>query len=288
VYNNLLEVQEWQSGGATTATKYAYDGAHEWAELSGTNALNVRDLYGPSAILARTVSAGLTNAGVAWYFVDQQGSTTDLIGATSPTYVSNHSSYDGYGNETDTSASVVDQHGYAGYFTDRIVHLDHAGMRWYSPTTGTWTSIDPIGFAAGQSNLSEYAANDPTNGTDPSGLEMVDNRARIAAAYQQNMRNMNVYGAQYGHGNAFSQEQIDAVPAWVMTHLGVSDNTPQQMPRDYRLEQDFGLWGAFADGMTDGLYILENAATFHQIQELNDHVNQSIQQNGGVYRMALT
>jgi hypothetical protein len=29
---------------------------------------------------------------------------------------------------------------------------------------------DPAGFAAGQSNLYEYVGNDPTNGTDPSGL----------------------------------------------------------------------------------------------------------------------
>ncbi len=170
VYNNLLEVQEWQSGGATTATKYAYDGTNEWAELNGSGSLNVRDLYGPGGVLARTVAAGLANAGVNWYLADRLGSTVDIIGATSAAYVLNHSNYDGYGNETDTSATVADHHGYASYFSDGIIHLDLAGVRVYSPATGEWQELDPEGFAAGQANLSEYVANDPTNATDPSGL----------------------------------------------------------------------------------------------------------------------
>jgi RHS repeat-associated protein len=172
VYNNLLKVQEWHTGGATTVTQYAYDGTHEWAEQSGTNALQVRDLYYGGQVLARTVSVVQPNAGVSWYFEDRLGSTTDIIGASSAAYVVNHATYDGYGNETDTNVAVVDQHGYAAGFTDRLVQFDHFGWRWYNPATGTWTSVDPEGFAAGQANLSQYVANDPTNATDPSGLEV--------------------------------------------------------------------------------------------------------------------
>jgi uncharacterized protein RhaS with RHS repeats len=31
--------------------------------------------------------------------------------------------------------------------------------------------VDPLGFAAGQENLYQYVGNDPTNATDPIGLE---------------------------------------------------------------------------------------------------------------------
>jgi hypothetical protein len=40
----------------------------------------------------------------------------------------------------------------------------------YDPTTATWPTEDPDGFAAGDDNLERYAGNDPANATDPSGL----------------------------------------------------------------------------------------------------------------------
>jgi len=178
VYNNLLKVSEWQSGGATTTTQYAYDGTQEWAEFSGGGTLNVRDLYGVADIVARTVSAGLPNAGVSWYFVDIRGSTRDIIGASSPTYVLNHSGYDAWGNEADTNAGVTDQHGYASYFTDKLTRLDQTIGRWYNPAAGTFIQPDPSGFGGGDVNLGRYVVNNPTNYTDPSGLDGVDNRDR--------------------------------------------------------------------------------------------------------------
>ncbi len=40
----------------------------------------------------------------------------------------------------------------------------------YDPTMGRWISPDPIGFHAGDEDLYRYVFNNPTNGTDPSGL----------------------------------------------------------------------------------------------------------------------
>ncbi|MDW8244744.1 MAG: RHS repeat-associated core domain-containing protein, partial [Thermogemmata sp.] len=42
--------------------------------------------------------------------------------------------------------------------------------RDYSPTLGRWTSLDPIGYEAGDVNLYRFVFNAPTIYTDPSGL----------------------------------------------------------------------------------------------------------------------
>jgi RHS repeat-associated protein len=42
--------------------------------------------------------------------------------------------------------------------------------RYLDPTTGRWTTQDPIGFAAGDANLYRYVGNTPTLLVDPSGL----------------------------------------------------------------------------------------------------------------------
>jgi hypothetical protein len=41
----------------------------------------------------------------------------------------------------------------------------------FDPSQGRWLSEDPIGFSAGDANLFRYVVNDPTNATDPSGLQ---------------------------------------------------------------------------------------------------------------------
>lgn len=52
----------------------------------------------------------------------------------------------------------------------------------YDPTNGVWVSEDPIGFEAGDDNLTRYVGNDPTNATDPSGLqELLDSKSTDAA-----------------------------------------------------------------------------------------------------------
>jgi RHS repeat-associated protein len=45
--------------------------------------------------------------------------------------------------------------------------------RYLDPTTGRWTSLDPIGYEAGDVNLYRYVQNIPTLFTDPLGLEWV-------------------------------------------------------------------------------------------------------------------
>ena len=43
--------------------------------------------------------------------------------------------------------------------------------RWYDAAIGQWLSEDPIGFRAGDANLSRYLKNKPLTLRDPSGLQ---------------------------------------------------------------------------------------------------------------------
>jgi uncharacterized protein RhaS with RHS repeats len=43
----------------------------------------------------------------------------------------------------------------------------------YDPKIGRWISEDPLGFAAEDPNLYRYVLNNPTDLTDPSGLQPV-------------------------------------------------------------------------------------------------------------------
>ena len=47
--------------------------------------------------------------------------------------------------------------------------LQYNRARYYDPTTGRWTTEDPLGFAAGDTNLYRYVGDNPTNRVDPSG-----------------------------------------------------------------------------------------------------------------------
>ena len=56
---------------------------------------------------------------------------------------------------------------------ENLTKLVKFGARYYDPEAGRWTSKDPILFDGGDSNIYGYAANDPVNKIDPSGLSYV-------------------------------------------------------------------------------------------------------------------
>jgi RHS repeat-associated protein len=60
--------------------------------------------------------------------------------------------------------------GFAGGLLDRDTQLVRFGARDYDPTTGRWTSKDPLVFAANDTNLYGYVQSDPVNRIDPAGL----------------------------------------------------------------------------------------------------------------------
>jgi RHS repeat-associated protein len=169
VYDALdhrIETDETVSG-TETKTWTVYDGVNAYADFSGSGVLQQRYLYGPAVheILAR-VSAGGT---VSWYLADKLGSVTDIVNTSGA--VLDHIAYDSYGNVTSQSnASNGDRFQFAGMQSDSATGLNYDQARWYSATTGRFSTEDPIEFGGLDSNLYRYTRNDSINYLDNTGF----------------------------------------------------------------------------------------------------------------------
>ncbi len=192
------------SGGGQTWTVYngTDPDALPYADFNGSGTLLTRYVSGPGMVngavvdelLARTSSGGTT----AWYLTDKLDSVRDIVSSSGS--VLDHIVYDSFGNIlTETNASNGDRFKFAGmdYDSDTSSYYDDA--RTYEQTIGRFTSMDPLGFRAGDSNLLRYTKNSPSNSTDTSGLsESVQepsqtaigaaNGAAVAAAQQEMQR----------------------------------------------------------------------------------------------------
>jgi len=107
-----------------------------------------------------------------WFLTDQLGSVvgeTNDYGALGVTVA-----YDAFGNVTGTTyldSSTMPEYSWAGQRLDAATGLYQMGARFYDPTTGRWTTQDPLGLQAGDSNLYRYVNNNPLDAVDPSGLQ---------------------------------------------------------------------------------------------------------------------
>lgn len=165
VFGNRIEKDVWTPTAGTIVTRFAYDGEEAWAGLDGHNALQTRYLHGDQVdqLFARIAANGTA----AWYLTDRLGSVRDITDGSG--VVQDHIDYDGFGNVVnETNPAFGDRYKYAGRELDSETGLQYGHARYYDPTTGRWISQDPLGFAAGDSNLYRYAHNSPTNATQRS------------------------------------------------------------------------------------------------------------------------
>ena len=78
---------------------------------------------------------------------------------------------DPYGNHRGAAVAAPDNHGFLGKPTDDSTGLTEVGARFYDPTTGRFTTLDPM-FEAddpGQLDGFSYTANNPVTFSDPTG-----------------------------------------------------------------------------------------------------------------------
>ena len=163
------------------------------ADASGTlGASNLKDryLWGPAVdqLLADEQVTSLGSAGtVSWAFTDQENTVRNVAqynAGSNTTSVVDHNTYDTFGQKLFQSAAAADiLFGYTGRPSDTLTGLQNNGERWYNPGIGRWMSQDPIGFAGGDSNLTRYVGNSPTNFTDPTGL--ADTGIGIGRGYEK-------------------------------------------------------------------------------------------------------
>ena len=73
------------------------------------------------------------------------------------------------GSSQPHDASAAYRFGFTGREWEADVNLYLYRARWYDPHSGTFLSEDPLGYGAGDTNLSRYDFNNPTHLTDPSG-----------------------------------------------------------------------------------------------------------------------
>lgn len=96
----------------------------------------------------------------------------DLVSAAGMT-IGDHIDYGTFGTislETNT-ASTGRTYLYSGLPQDRDTLIVYAKYRAEQVSTGQWMQEDPLGFGANDANLRRYVDNDPTNATDPNGLD---------------------------------------------------------------------------------------------------------------------
>jgi len=147
-------------------TRFAYDGLNVWADFDAMNRVIARYLHGEG--LDNLLARWRASDGTAWYLTDHLGTVRDIVDAAGA--IINHLDYDSFGRLlSQTNALAGDRFGFTGREYDPELDLYFYRARYYDPQQGRFVSQDPLGFAAGDSNLYRYVANAPLTARDPMG-----------------------------------------------------------------------------------------------------------------------
>ena len=268
------DVDDDGNGTFDRGERYVYDGSDIVLVFTDAGALTERLLYGPAVDQPLASEAG--SGDVRWMLADNQGTIRDVAEydpGTDTTSVVNHLQYGSFGIITaQTNASEEPRHTYTGREWDADAELYYYRARWYDAGVGRFISEDPIGFNGDPTNLSRYVGNSPGNFNDPSGLDAGPTGALYSefggpagyAAYMEAMRNGQPANGPTGGGGPSLWDD-----------LGLMAQHPLSAMQG-------GLKGWYVDGMA----MLANAATFHQIDALDAYVDQMVAQNGTTYQVA--
>ena len=148
---------------ASATTQFLYDGLNPVQELqSGSPSANLLTGLGIDEYFTRADSAGARD-----FLTDALGSTLALSDSTGT--VQTAYAYEPFGNTTLSGASSTNAFQFTGRENDGT-GLYFYRARYYNPAFQKFISQDPIGFAAGNANLYQYAFDAPTMANDPLGL----------------------------------------------------------------------------------------------------------------------
>jgi RHS repeat-associated protein len=156
VTNNRIAV----SLNGTTQLYTVYDGSNPYIDFNGSGTLTERYLTNPNA-LSQLYGQVNGSGTVQWFLTDNINSIREVVSTSGS--VLDAITYDPYGNIlSQTNSGNAPRFLYAGGTFDQIADTNGFGNRQESPQNGRWTSQDPLGFKAGDTNLYRYVLNAPT------------------------------------------------------------------------------------------------------------------------------
>lgn len=159
-------------GSVDVTERYVLEGGQVIVQLDGSGTVQHEYMHGPEIdqVFADEDALGA----VLYPLADNVGTVRDVATHTLSTNVTtvpsgNHRTFDSFGNPL---AAITDGHAYAftGREYDADVNLQYSRARWFDASVGKFISEDPIGFDAGDANVTRYVFNSPNTAIDPTGL----------------------------------------------------------------------------------------------------------------------
>jgi len=136
------------------------------AELDGSGTAVSTFIYASKA----NIPAYMVRSGNTYRIVSDHLGSPRMVIDTATGVIAQQLEYDEFGHVVSDTNPGFQPFGFAGGLYDADTQLVRFGARDYDASIGRWTARDPVLFEGRQLNLYVYAANDPVNLIDPSGL----------------------------------------------------------------------------------------------------------------------
>lgn len=183
--------------GVVATTRFAFQDQNAFADLNGSNVLQMRRLYldGVDQLFARITSS----ATAAWYLPDRLGSVRGMVDASG--VAQDTITYEGFGKiATESNANFGDRYKFTSRELDTESGLQYNRARYFQSEVGRWITRDPTGFDAHDANLYRYVSNQPTYGLDPWGLWKITRKSLSSTADAESEHNDTIAGLAHRIG----------------------------------------------------------------------------------------